>query len=71
MRQSSNNKAPKGGRTRLTPADVRLIRALISERERLLAEARQLSNDEIGKKFGVGGEQIWKIATGRAWFFIT
>ena len=62
--------APRGDAhyaAKLTEADVRLIRDAIVERARLLKAARQLSNELLGDKFGVGRRTIEKIATRETW----
>lgn len=62
---------PQRGRNRwnakLSDEDVTLIRALIAERERLLAEARKLTDKKIADKFGVHRNTIWKAAKYESW----
>lgn len=48
-------------KSKLTAADVELIRAAGDERARLLAEARKLSNAELGKKFDVSKNCIDRV----------
>ena len=55
---------------KLVDDDVRLIRALVEERRRLLAEAARLSDVEIGRKFGVHANTIWKIASWGSWVHV-
>lgn len=51
----------------LTDEDVRLIRALVEERRRLIAEARKLSNKLIAEKFGVKERSVERIISGEQW----
>lgn len=66
-RQASMPRGEAHYNATLTTSDVRLIRAAIVERARLLRAARQLSNDLLGEKFGVGRRTIEKIATRETW----
>ena len=52
---------------KLTASDVLLIRAAVAERARLLKQARELSNQLLGAKFGVTHRTIEKIASREAW----
>lgn len=52
---------------KLTADDVRLIRAAVVERRRLLKEAHQLSNKLLGEKLGVGKRTVEKVVTGETW----
>lgn len=52
---------------KLTADDVRLIRELVEERARLLAEARKLSERAIAEKFGISRGTVWKVANREAW----
>ncbi len=52
---------------KLTANDVRLIQALINEREELLARARAISNRALAEKFDVTTSAIEKIASGKTW----
>ena len=61
MRGSAHYKA------KLTEDDVRLIRECLAERERLLREARKLSNKRLGEKFDVTEVCIENIAYFRSW----
>lgn len=46
---------------KLTADDVRLIRAAVVERNRLLKDARQLSNKLLGEKMSVNHRTIEKV----------
>lgn len=65
-------KSPQFGEKRfnakLTDEDIALIRELRSERERLRAEAAQLSDMEIARKFDVHPNTIWKIGARVSWY---
>ena len=52
---------------KLTDDDVRLMRELVAERERLLAEARKLSDKEIAAKFEVHPNTVWKVCKRDSW----
>lgn len=52
---------------KLSADDVRLIQALVDEREELLAKARRISNAALAEKFDVSKSTIGKIAVGAAW----
>lgn len=51
----------------LSEHDVRLIRALLAERERLLAEAANLTVEKIAAKFDVQPITIQKIRYYQTW----
>jgi hypothetical protein len=55
---------------KLTADDVRLIRELVAERERLLAEAARLSNAAIAEKFEVHENTVWKVTRGAGWIHV-
>lgn len=59
------------GRTKLTADDVRLIRALVAERDRLLAEARKLSDRELARKFEVHKNTIQKACRFGSWAHVS
>lgn len=48
---------------KLSDDDVRLVRACVAERQRLLREARELSDAKLAEKFGCHPNTIWKIAS--------
>lgn len=53
--------------SKLTDDDVRLIRALIEERESHKKAAAQLTNKKIAEKFGVHFRTIDRISAGENW----
>lgn len=53
--------------TKLTEADVRLIRQAVAERRRLLQEARKLSNAALARAMEVKPQTIANIVAGRVW----
>lgn len=53
--------------SRLTDEDVRLIRALVEERERHREEAAKLTNAKLAEKFGVHVRTIDKVTAGENW----
>ena len=55
---------------RLTEDDVRIIRKAAVERDRLKAEAKTLSNEELGKKFGVRAATISEVITYKTWIHV-
>lgn len=55
---------------KLTEADVRLIRELRAERERLLAQAKQLTDAKIAEKFEVHPNVVWKIGNFAGWIHV-
>lgn len=69
-----NHRGPQRGADRynakLTDADVPLILALRAERERLLAQARELTDAKIAEKFDVHPNVVWKIGNGAAWIHV-
>jgi len=52
---------------KLTEDDVRLIYALIDERNRLMKQAKDLSNAKIAEKFEVDKTTIGKLERGEIW----
>ena len=52
---------------KLTDDDIRLILDCVAERERLIAEARKLTNAELAKKFDVHFRTIDRVTSGRGW----
>jgi hypothetical protein len=52
---------------KLTDDDVRLIRELVAERERLLTEARKLTDEAIAAKFEVHPHTVWKVTKRDSW----
>jgi len=52
---------------KLTEDDVVLIRQLAEERDRLRAEASQLTNAKLAEKWGVHVRTIDKITAGEHW----
>ena len=66
-------KSARGGQlpqAKLTEADIRLIRALVRERNRLRAEASELSNCKLAEKFNVHRCTIEKIISGETWAYV-
>ena len=51
----------------LTADDVRLIRAAVAERARLIAEARKLSDRALAEKFECHPHTIWKVSSREGW----
>lgn len=51
----------QNAKQKLTPDDVRLIRAACAERRRLLDEAAKYSNANLAEKFGVTPNYIDRI----------
>lgn len=45
---------------KLTADDVRLMRELVAERERLLKEAKKLTDAKIAEKFEIHPNTVWK-----------
>lgn len=54
----------------LTDEDVQLIRQAQAERNRLRAQAAQLSNRALAEKFGVHHRTIDRITSGHGWTHI-
>lgn len=52
---------------KLSEDDIRLIRACVEERERLRAQAAELSNAKLAEKFGVHEATIEKVLSGVTW----
>lgn len=48
-------------KNKLTPDDVRLIRELLKERDKLKRQLKPLTNASIAEKFGVTGQVINRI----------
>ncbi len=72
MRDDAMNrlKAKRGEQlpqSKLTAADVRLILAAVTERDRLKREAAALTNAQLAYKFGVHVRTIDRITTGENW----
>lgn len=57
----------KARRNKITAEDAAQIRALIAERDRLLAEARKLKIATIAEKFDVSVQAVEAIQRGRSW----
>lgn len=55
---------------KLTDDDVRHIRALREYREKLLAEAKTLTDAKIAEKFEVHPNVVWKIGNRGAWVHV-
>lgn len=53
--------------SKLNESDIKIILMAVSERERLRAEASQLSNKSLAKKFDVHYRTIEKIVSGATW----
>jgi hypothetical protein len=53
--------------SKLTEEDVIHIRELVEYRSKLLAEARTLTNERIGEKFGVGKKAVERIIYHDGW----
>lgn len=53
--------------SKLTEADVELIRQCVLERERLREEANKLSNEALAKKFEVHTRTIDRVTQYRGW----
>lgn len=56
--------------SKLTDDDIRLIRECVAERERLLSEARKLTNAELAKKFDVHFRTIDRVTSRRGWIHV-
>jgi len=56
--------------TKLTPDDIRLIRELVAERERLKREAAKLTNAAIAVKFEVHQRTIDRVTTRQNHYYI-
>lgn len=72
MRDDAMNrlKAKRGEQlpqSKLTAADVRLILAAVTERDRLKREAAALTNAQLAEEFGVHVRTIDRITTGENW----
>jgi DNA-binding transcriptional regulator YhcF (GntR family) len=46
------------------------MRELVAERERLLAEARKLTDREIAAKFEVHPNTVWKVCKRDSWVHV-
>lgn len=55
---------------KLTDDDVRRIRELREYREKLLSEAKNLTDAKIAEKFEVHANVVWKIGNGAAWVHV-
>lgn len=55
---------------KLSPDDVRQIRSMVAERERLILEARNLSNAAIAKRFGVHENTVWLASNRATWIHV-
>lgn len=55
---------------KLTESDVRIIRDLVAERDRLLAEARKLTYQAIAEKFDIHEGHVRRIVRGDVWSHI-
>ena len=53
--------------SKLSEDDVRLIRLLLEDRNKLREELKSLSNRAIGEKFGVKACTIDRISSGGGW----
>lgn len=53
--------------SRLTEEDVIMVRELIAYRNKLLAEAKELTNAKIAQKFDVHTRTIDRISVGETW----
>ena len=56
--------------SKLTDADVQLIRQAVTERERLRKQARQLSNAALAEKLGCHVRTIEKVVQCESWVHI-
>lgn len=56
--------------TKLTDADVKLIRQCVLERERLREEANKLSNEALAEKFEVHIRTIDRVTQYRGWIHV-
>lgn len=56
--------------SKMSAADVRLIREAVKERDRLKREASALSNCSLARKFGVHTRTIEKITQGYSWVHV-
>lgn len=54
-------------RAKLTEDDVKLLLACKAERDRLLSEARELSNARLAGKFGVNEKAVERIFYRAGW----
>jgi len=52
---------------KLNEDDVILIRALVMERNRLISEARKLTDKKISEKFGIHPNTVWKLTKYGSW----
>lgn len=53
--------------SKLTEDDVRLIRSLVAERNRLLCEANKLTGNKIAEKFDIHKSTVHKISSFGYW----
>lgn len=56
--------------SKLDALDVHLIKEAVKERQRLKAEATQLSNCSLARKFGVHTRTIEKVVQGCTWVHV-
>jgi hypothetical protein len=56
--------------TKLTPDDIRLIKQLVAERERLKREAAKLTNAAIAVKFDVHQRTIDRVTSHQGHFHV-
>jgi len=62
-----NNLGSRHGMSRLDESDVKMIKALLAERDAHRRKALELTCERIGEKFGVSGEMVRNISEGRNW----
>jgi hypothetical protein len=67
MRANNPQRGSARWNAKLTDDDVRLMRALVAERERLLTEARKLTDAKIAEKFHVHPHTVWKATKRDSW----
>lgn len=56
--------------SKLNESDVKLIRGLIKERDRLKREISELTNEKIAEKFAVHRRTIERLSSGETWWHI-
>ena len=62
-----NNLGSQHGMALLDESDVRMIKALLAERDTYRRKALELTCERIGEKFGVSGAMVRNISEGRNW----
>lgn len=67
MKHRSKNVGARNANAKLSHDDVRLIRALIRERNRLMEEANKLTRQKIAEKFGIKPVTVSKISQHYTW----